>query len=81
MVCWWNEHYHRTILSQALERCRLHFNDETWTMFERSWIQKIPVEVLVDQLGIAAERIYVARSRVLKRLRCEVARLADDVLP
>lgn len=77
----WNEQFQQIIFAKALERSKLHFSEETWTMFEMSWIQKIPAEHLAEQLGIGVDRIYVARSRVLKRLRFEVAQLADDTLP
>ena len=48
-------------------------------MFEKTWIDKIPAEQLAEELDTGIERIYVARSRVLKRLRYEVALLADDL--
>jgi RNA polymerase sigma-70 factor, ECF subfamily len=76
----WNEQFHHHIFNQALERTRPHFTAETWSMFELSWLQNGPPEQVAKQLGVGIELIYVARSRVLKRLRCEVAALADDVI-
>ena len=49
-------------------------------MFEMSWIRKLPSEQVAEELGVGIERIYVARSRVLKRLRYEVAILSDDIV-
>lgn len=74
----WNEQFQQTVFAMALQRSREHFTEDTWTMFEKTWIDKIPVEQLAEELGTGIERIYVARSRVLKRLRYEVALLADD---
>jgi RNA polymerase sigma-70 factor, ECF subfamily len=76
----WNERFHQYIFSKALERSQSHFTAETWKMFERSWIDKLPVEQVATELGTTIERVYVARNRVLKRLRYEVAILADDNL-
>lgn len=76
----WNERFQQHIFSKALERSQLHFAAETWRMFERSWIDKLPVEQVAAELETSIDRIYVARNRVLKRLRYEVAMLADDNL-
>lgn len=76
----WNEQFQQHIFSKALERTKANFNDETWVMFELSWIQKLPSEQVAQNLGVGVERIYVARSRVLKRLRYEVAILSDDII-
>ncbi len=76
----WNEQYQQHIFSKALERSRPHFSDETWKMFERSWIDKLDAKQVADELSISVDQVYVARSRVLKRLKYEVALLADDVV-
>jgi RNA polymerase sigma-70 factor (ECF subfamily) len=76
----WNEQFQQHLFSQALERTRPHFTEETWHLFELSWLQKVPVERVAAELSVGVERIYVARSRVLKRLRYEVAILADDII-
>lgn len=76
----WNERFHQHIFSEALIRCQPHFSEETWKMFQRSWIDKLEPEQVARELQISVDQIYVARSRVLKRLRSEVAVLADDIL-
>lgn len=75
----WNEQFQQHVFAKALERTRAHFSDDTWLMFERSWIGEVPAKQLAQELGTGIDRIYVARSRVLKRLRFEVALLADDL--
>ena len=76
----WNERFQQYIFSKALERSQSHFAAETWKMFERSWIDKLTVEQVAAELETTIERVYVARNRVLKRLRYEVALLADDLV-
>lgn len=74
----WNDHFQQHIFAKAIERCKLHFGDETWSLFEKTWLQKRSAEEVARDLDIRIDRIYVARSRVLKRLRFEVGVLADD---
>ncbi len=76
----WDEQFQQYIFAKALDRSKAHFNEETWRMFDLSWLRKLPVEQVARDLGVGIDRIYVARSRVLKRLRYEVAILADDIL-
>lgn len=76
----WNEQFHQYIFSLALSRCRERFQETTWNLFEKSWIQKIPAEVVASDANVDISQVYVARSRVLKRLRVEVTHLADDCL-
>ncbi len=76
----WNERFINIFFSEALIRCQPHFSEETWKMFQKSWIDKLEPEQVARELQISVDQIYVARSRVLKRLRSEVALLADDIL-
>jgi RNA polymerase sigma-70 factor (ECF subfamily) len=76
----WNEQFQQHIFAKALDRAKSRFNEETWAMFEMSWLKKLPAQQVAQDLGISIERIYVARSRVLKRLRYEVTILADDIV-
>ena len=76
----WNEQFQSYIFAKALERTKPHFSPETWCIFDMSWLRKLPTEVVASELNVSVNHIYVARSRVLKRLRYEVAILADDLL-
>lgn len=75
----WNDHFHAELLRIALERVRSEFNDETWKAFYSSWIDNRPATLVADQMNIGIERVYVSKSKVLKRLREEVLRLNDDL--
>ncbi len=74
----WNEHFHEHILQVALARTKPHFNEQTWQIFELHWIQQSAPDAVAHQLGVSIDKVYVARCRVLKRLRSEVAFLVDD---
>ncbi len=74
----WNESFQARVLEVALGRARPHFADSTWTAFERSWLQGRPASEVAQEIGVPIEKVYVARSRVLKKLQEEVATLAED---
>ncbi len=74
----WNEHFQQQILAAALVRCQKRFTAETWTLFDRSWLQKLAADEVAKQSAVSIEKVYIARSRVLKQLRHEVAILAED---
>lgn len=69
--------YQRFLLNRALELMRAEFNDETW---QACWLQvaegKKPAEV-AEQLGISLNRVYLAKSRILRRLRDEIGDLLE----
>lgn len=75
----WDEHFHSELLRLAIMRIRPDFEDETWRIFEQLWFEdKLPADV-AKTFGIHMGSVYVAKSRVLKRLREEVLMLSDDL--
>lgn len=75
----WQQHFQREIFEIALARCKPHFHPETWTLFEQTWLKNGTDDEVAHSENVRIEKIYVARSRVLKRLKAEVAILADDL--
>jgi RNA polymerase sigma-70 factor (ECF subfamily) len=75
----WLEEFHAQILRVALERIRPHFEAPTWRAFVRVWLENCPAVVAAGELGVPIDAIYLAKSRVLKRLREEVLHLAEDL--
>jgi RNA polymerase sigma-70 factor (ECF subfamily) len=74
----WDQEYQKRLLECATERVRPLFEPATWQAFWQTAVEgKAGKEVAVS-LGISAGAVYIARSRVLSRLREEVRRLADD---
>jgi RNA polymerase sigma-70 factor (ECF subfamily) len=74
----WDEQFSQHILGLALERIRSHFKDRTWRAFELSWLKGRSADEVAEELGCDVDFVYVARSRVLKRLRAQVQELAED---
>lgn len=75
----WNEHFQRHILQSALRRCQHRFSEQTWSLFVESWVRQVPPSEVAHQFGVSIDKVYVARSRVLKQLRREVTVLCDDL--
>lgn len=75
----WLDEFHARLLEAALERIRAHFEPQTWEAFESVWLRDEPATDVAKRVGIAVEKVYVAKSRVLKRLRDEVLRLGEDL--
>jgi DNA-directed RNA polymerase specialized sigma24 family protein len=75
----WNDHFHSELLQVALDRIRGDFTEQTWSAFQLAWLEdQSPLQV-AERLQIGIEKVYVAKSRALKRLREEVLRLSEDL--
>jgi RNA polymerase sigma factor (sigma-70 family) len=74
----WDSHFHQEVLQHAMERIAGCFESETWTIFQRVWIQGESAEQVAKSMDAKVGSVYVAKSRVLKRLQAEVLALSDD---
>jgi RNA polymerase sigma-70 factor (ECF subfamily) len=75
----WSEHFQASLLQVALARIETEFDRVAWVAFQRVWIEDVPAKEVADQLAIAIEKIYVSKSRILKRLREEILALSEDL--
>jgi RNA polymerase sigma-70 factor (ECF subfamily) len=67
----------RTLLHRALELVRLDFEDRTWQAFWRVAVDGQAAADVARDLGMSRNAVYIARSRVLQRLREEFGDLID----
>jgi RNA polymerase sigma factor (sigma-70 family) len=74
----WSAAFNAHILHEALERAKPHFEDSTWEAFRLAWLEQQPATTAAERLNITVAAVYLAKSRVLKRLREEVMVMADD---
>jgi RNA polymerase sigma-70 factor (ECF subfamily) len=74
----WTSAFNAHILESAMARSRPHFEEATWRAFELTWLESRPAVEVGSQLGRTLDFVYLAKSRVLKRLWEEVQELADD---
>jgi RNA polymerase sigma-70 factor (ECF subfamily) len=75
----WTEIFNAEVLRTSLTRIRGNFEDDTWEMFERVWIRNQPAADVARALNRPIHAVYVAKSRVLNRLKQEILSLAEDL--
>ncbi len=63
------------LAKRALELIRGDFAPTTWAAFHAVVVDSQPAETVAAELGVSVGAVYVAKSRVLKRLREELAGL------
>lgn len=68
----------RRRLDRAVERVRPRVRPATWEAFRRTAIERQPVEAVAEDLGLSPGAVYIARSRVLARLREAIASEAEE---
>ena len=61
--------YQRQVLIVAARRVKTQVNSTTWQAFWQTTIEQRPVEQVAEELNISAGNIYVAKSRVMKKLQ------------
>jgi RNA polymerase sigma factor (sigma-70 family) len=67
--------YRQQLLTWAAERVRGQFHDTTWEAFWLTSAEGQEVQQVAARLGMSAGAVYVARSRVMARLRETIEKL------
>jgi RNA polymerase sigma-70 factor (ECF subfamily) len=68
-AAWFDDEYRREIFRWAAEQVRGEFRDSTWDAFWWTCVDGRPIANVAAQLGISTGAAYVARSRVMARLK------------
>ncbi|MCA9166655.1 MAG: sigma-70 family RNA polymerase sigma factor [Planctomycetales bacterium] len=71
------QEYRQGLTDRALQLVAPEFTSTTWTAFRKTAIEGLDPAEVATELGISRNAVYVARSRVLGRLRKELAGLLD----
>jgi len=69
--------YRRQAFAWAAEQIRNEFKPVTWQAFWLTGVENRPVTEVADQLKISAGAVYIARSRVMARLRKKIETLEE----
>ncbi len=69
--------YRRHLVRRALELVRPDFAPTTWAAFGRFVFDGRPTPEVARERGVSASAVYLARNRVLTRVREELAGLLD----
>jgi RNA polymerase sigma-70 factor (ECF subfamily) len=59
----------RQIFYRAGEIARESFSENTWSAFWATCVNQVPAQQAADEIGISIGAVYIARSRVLAKIR------------
>jgi RNA polymerase sigma-70 factor (ECF subfamily) len=71
--------FRQWLLRRGLNLIRDDFSEETWKAFEGVVMHARTAQSIGQELGISTNAVYLARHRVLARLREELEDFVDDV--
>src|SRR5262249_36585557 len=74
----WDREPRVRLFSWAADRVRDRFQASTWEAFWRTAVSNEPADVVARDLGISVGAVYIARSRVLARMRELIATLEGE---
>ena len=61
-----------------MELIEPEFQPVTWQMFRRYVLDNQDADTVAQELGTTVNAVFIAKSRVLQRLRAEAAGLIDE---
>jgi RNA polymerase sigma-70 factor (ECF subfamily) len=73
----WDRQHDEHVLARLLELMELEFEPATVKAFRRTALEAATAEDVAAELGMSTAAVYIARSRVLRRLRQEAQGLID----
>jgi RNA polymerase sigma factor (sigma-70 family) len=73
----WEHEYRQSVFRVAADRIRHEFQPGTWQAFWLTTVEGKKTGEAAQSLGISAGAVYVARSRILARLKKEIQTLED----
>jgi RNA polymerase sigma-70 factor (ECF subfamily) len=74
----WEAEWQRRVFAWACARARRGVTEATWQAFWRTAIDGQPVKQVAADLGLTAGAVYLARCRVVARLKELVQAVQDD---
>ena len=74
----WNQQHDLHVAQQLLRQVESDFTVQTWAAFTRVAIDGQRADAVAAELGISTNAVFIAKSRVLSRLRREAAGLIDS---
>jgi len=75
----WAEAWRKHLLQQAFLIVQREVTETTYQAFEMCVVDEVSPKLVADTLGISVASVYVAKHRVLKRLKPIVQRLEEEL--
>lgn len=73
----WDEEYEMCVLHWAADKVRTDFRDRTWQAFWQTSVEGRPADDVATELSMTTGAVWVAKCRVLKKLRDEIQFVED----
>jgi RNA polymerase sigma-70 factor, ECF subfamily len=73
----WDQEHDDHVARQLLVMIRPRFEAKTWQAFQRVALEAIPVDQVASELGMTANAVFIAKSRVMHLIRQEAMGLFD----
>jgi RNA polymerase sigma-70 factor (ECF subfamily) len=73
----WDFEHDRHVARRLLELIRPEFEPRTWRAFQRVALEGAKPAAVAAELGVTTNAVFVAKSRILRRLRQEIQGLAE----
>jgi len=74
----WEQEYQQRLFEYAAQRVRGHFRPTTWEAFWRTGVEGHNARDVAQGLGISVGAVYIARTRVLARIREQIRLLEEE---
>jgi RNA polymerase sigma-70 factor (ECF subfamily) len=73
----WDREHDQKVLHRLLNQIRPEFEEMTWRAFQRYVLDAVPVADVAAELSLSVGAVYIAKSRIQRRLREEARELID----
>ena len=74
----WDREYQQRLLTYAAEQARPSFEETTWQAFWLSAVEGAPGKEVAGKLNMTLGAVYIAKSRVLARIKEHVRQLIEE---
>jgi RNA polymerase sigma-70 factor (ECF subfamily) len=74
----WDYEYEQRLFARAAEQVRGGFQPATWQAFWQTAVEARNPKDVAQEMGMSVGAVYIARSRVLARLRQEIQQLQGE---
>ena len=75
----WDREFQKQLFACAVEEVRPEFRTNSWQAFWKTAVESKSVSDVAENLGMSVGAVYIAKSRVLARLKEVVETLEEDV--
>lgn len=77
----WNAEYRRRTFAWAAEQVRRDVHETTWLAFWKTAVEGAGAKETATELGMSVAAVYLAKSRVMARIKEQVHTLHDETEP